>query len=213
MLRARAPLHQDSQNVHRREVFQVHKPILDWLLKTIPEPFGIEETLCRIHCGLLQILKRSRRRTWASWFRTQFGIPDPRVMALMANLKCQTAQADILYSVNGMKVNFSLLLRLVTTKVWEIKNSDLSKCFLLELCDGMGLCLPGQAARLLNTFCGFEVAPISDPRSVAERVGDEIAVIAHLTDPQTKIQKAKEILQANGLPQEEWAPWLAALQT
>jgi hypothetical protein len=132
---------------------------------------------------------------------------------MMNGLKEQVAKPEPLYHVEGQAISFELILRLVATKVYELRNPDLGKCLLLELCDGMGQCLAGQAARLLNTFCGFEIAPVSDPRSVAERVGDEISVIAHLTDPQTKIQKAKEILQANGLPQEEWTPWLAALET
>jgi hypothetical protein len=213
MLSIRLPIHQDPQSVHRQEVLQVHQPILEWLLKTTPEPLCLEETLVRIHCGLLQILKRSKRRTWATWIRAKLGLPDPRVVALLNGLKTQVATSDSLYTVEGQVISFSLILRLVTTKVYSLKNPELGKCFLLELCDGMGQCVGGQAARLLNTFCGFEVAPISDPRTARERVSDEMAALrSRKLEKAEMLSQARAILDENDLPELERLAWLEALE-
>lgn len=211
------PLHEDPQNVHRKELIGVHQPILEWLLQTSTNLLTLEETLSRIHNGLLKALKNTRRDTsrgWRGWFEAFFGLPDRRVVALMENLKKCTACPEALYTTKqGLKYSFADILRLVVSKVYEINNPDLAKRLLLELCDGMGYCVGGQAARLLNTFCGFDFAPQVDPRSSLERVGDEMSVLAKAIDLSTeeRIKRGLQILYEAGIEEGHRAVWLEAL--
>ncbi len=223
------PIHQDAQNVHRREVNQGQKPILDALARrhmTIPclietldrysemPEFKVKLTLGQRICNLFRV-----DRGW--WTRVPL-VLDHAFFRCIGDIRAGNRYAVETQWADGSKGTIALADLLVlaidriTTAPAEHRVA-LNRRFLEELKDGERYCLVGRFARVLNAFAGFEevvlgIKPV-DPRSLNERLGDAFAALGRSEQTVAEKQAAGErLLTENGvLEPAARAVWLTAL--
>jgi hypothetical protein len=100
--------------------------------------------------------------------------------------------------------------------VWQyVRNSEhkdeLCKILRQELQDNIGMCLQGNLTRLCNVLAGY-MDGIGPQESPAERLGREMPKLMEIEDIEARMNTARIVLRDVGLPENEWAPWLEALE-
>lgn len=103
----------------------------------------------------------------------------------------------------------------VLNAVWQfIKTSehqeDLKQILRTELTDSIGMCAQGNLSRICNVLTGY--MPGLDVRSDRELLGDKMAQLRDIEDVQQRIQVGRALLHNLHIPEEEWTPWLEALE-
>lgn len=103
----------------------------------------------------------------------------------------------------------------VLNAVWQfIKTSehqeDLKQILKTELTDSIGMCAQGNLSRICNVLTGY--MPGLDVRSDRELLGDKMAQLREIEDVQQRIQVGRALLHNLHIPEEEWTPWLEALE-
>ena len=100
--------------------------------------------------------------------------------------------------------------------VWQyVRNSEhkdeLCKILRQELQDNIGMCLQGNLTRLCNVLAGY-MEGIGPQESPAERLGREMPKLMEIEDSEARMNTARGVLRDVGLPEDEWPPWLEALE-
>jgi len=100
----------------------------------------------------------------------------------------------------------------VLSSVWQfIKNSehkdDLKKILCSELEDSIGTCSQGNLSRICNILSGYLEG--LELRSTAEIIGEKFHEIRENPD---RILVGRAILHNMAIPEDQWAPWLEALE-
>jgi hypothetical protein len=103
----------------------------------------------------------------------------------------------------------------VLNSVWQfIKNSehheDLKKILASELVDSIGMCAQGNLSRICNVLTGYMDG--LDVRSDREILGDKMAQLRDIENVEQRIQVGRALLHNLHIPEEEWIPWLEALE-
>lgn len=103
----------------------------------------------------------------------------------------------------------------VLNSVWQfIKNSehheDLKKILASELVDSIGMCAQGNLSRICNVLTGYMDG--LDVRSDREILGDKMAQLRDIENVEQRIQFGRALLHNLHIPEEEWIPWLEALE-
>lgn len=89
---------------------------------------------------------------------------------------------------------------------------ELTKRLWEECSEAVGMCCEGHISRLANVFVGFDET-FKSPASPNEMLQTRLAEIAQLKlRPETKLAKAKDVMDELGIPEAERAPWLEALE-
>ena len=89
---------------------------------------------------------------------------------------------------------------------------ELAKRLWEECQEAVDMCCEGHISRLANVFVGFDAA-FKSPASPNEMLQTQLAEIAQLKlRPETKLAKAREVMDALGIPIADRAPWLEALE-
>ena len=94
----------------------------------------------------------------------------------------------------------------------EELRGELVKRLWQECWESLGMCCEGHIGRLANVFVGFD-ENFKSPASPNEMLQTRLAEIAQLKlRPETKLAKAKDVMDELGIPEAERAPWLEALE-
>jgi hypothetical protein len=187
----------DTQNVHREVVVtqtNTNVEILLALAEEAPEDLDPEQWVTTWW------LLMPGRPVFAEYYRV---IQD--VHAWYTRRTCK-ATGDYLYA----KVFNGAVYKISQIESYELRH-ELAKRLWEECLESVEMCCEGHISRLANVFVGFDEA-FKSPASPSEMLQAQIAEIANLKlRTETKLAKAKAVMDQLGIPDEERAPWLAAL--
>jgi hypothetical protein len=79
-----------------------------------------------------------------------------------------------------------------------------------ELEDNVGMCAQGNLSRLCNILSGY-LDGITPPVAKGELTQQKIAAIAN-DDEGNKVARGRVALRELGVPEDDWAPWIEALE-
>ncbi len=106
--------------------------------------------------------------------------------------------------------------RLVLDGIWSYilkQKEDIKKDMLIrtsqELEDNVGMCPQGNLSRIINILSGFMEGAGTVYK---ESLQDKMASISKITDKDTRLQKAKDVLKKDKVPEDQWNAWLEALE-
>jgi hypothetical protein len=89
---------------------------------------------------------------------------------------------------------------------------ELAKRLWEECSEAVDMCCEGHIGRLANVFVGFD-ENFKSPASPNEMLQAQLAAIAQLKlRTEVKLAKAKTVMDELGIPEDERAPWLEALE-
>lgn len=187
----------DVQNVHREVVVtqtNTNTEILLALAEEAPEDLDPEQWVTTWW------LLMPGRPVFAEYYRV---IQD--VHAWYNKRTCKST-GDYLYA----KVFNGAVYKISQIESYELRH-ELAKRLWEECQESVEMCCEGHISRLANVFVGFDEA-FKSPASPSEMLQAQIAEIANLKlRTETKLAKAKVVMDQLGIPESERAPWLEAL--
>ena len=204
----------DGQNAHDRRMYSPSLPMLHRLLnKPVPHT---QDTLAIVDTRLREHYGRNHRRTWIEWMCCI-----PLIYLRLAPEQLQVYH-HICYLYNlpiaanrvtaFQNKSFHELLDHATAFIEsKPQAADIWARVFDEMADGIGYCLHGNVARLLNAFGGFyDDAAVVDNSDILQ---SRMAVIAANTQSVAeKVAEARVLLTELNIPETAWAPWLTALE-
>jgi hypothetical protein len=182
-----AAIAQDRQNVHTEQVVAKIKKMVEIILK-IPVP--AEYVGLKTSGEIILECNLSKRSAWQ----------------MMAKY-CQDEDIyDLGQGIYGKVLN----------SVWQyIKASpdaaDLKKILASEMEDNVGMCAQGNLSRLCNILSGYIDGINPDTKSRSEILGELLAPLMDL-DLETRLSRARAILDQHNVDAEERLAWLEPLE-
>jgi len=182
----------DKQNVHTRQSVQMTKDVVARVLKiAVPEEYRWNSRIVSKTPG--EIITECRL--------------SPNSVAQFVT---RYLQNENIYEM-GVGIYGKVL-----DGVWHyVRNSEhkdeLCKILRQELQDNIGMCLQGNLSRLCNVLAGY-MEGIGPQESPAERLGREMPKLMEIEDSEARMNTARGVLRDVGLPEDEWPPWLEALE-
>ncbi len=216
-------LHNDSQNVHRREVIAAQSPLLFRLLaKDYKQtPFDITFTNFK---RLLSRLPDPENITWYHWLGFQIqrilGV-QKGLFSVEVNRRIRTYDHGIQYlnptTYKREEIQYKSLIWAVMSAILQSPNNSVALAHRLkdEVLDGAAYCLAGSFTRILNTFTGFpEFGEDNDMRTPQEMLADAFAELSKRKDisPVEKLTQATTLLHKHKIPTEQHEVWLEPLR-
>jgi hypothetical protein len=177
---------QDTQNVHTKEVvnpvLETAKKMMTLSKKKSPEQDTFKDVI--VECKLSDAARKQLCFMYYS--------------------------EDKIYNLKGPTY------RLVLDGIWSYilkQKEDIKKDILVrmsqELEDNIGMCPQGNLSRIINILSGFmEGAGIA----YKESLQDKMAKLSKIEEKEKRLQKAKDVLKKDKVPEDQWSAWLEALQ-
>jgi hypothetical protein len=79
-----------------------------------------------------------------------------------------------------------------------------------ELTDNIGMCAQGNLSRLCNILSGY-LDGVAPPVAKGELIQQKISAIA-MDETSSKVERGRAVLRELDVPEDEWEPWIAALE-
>jgi len=187
-----AKITKDSQNVHTTVVVETVKSNIKFLFEKIEVPPEYQWNMTKTSYTFRDITYSLNM--------------SPKTLKHFANMYLSD---DMIYEyqkgIYGMTID----------RVWQfiVKSEhrlDLMKILRNELNDNVGMCAQGNLSRIVNVLCGY-LEGLKQEETTAEILGREFPKLMEIEDKETRLEKGKELLASNKVPEQNWNEWLEAL--
>ena len=181
----------DSQSVHTTEAVKQTKEIVA-RVRTIPVPeeYRWSKTVCSKTPG--EIIAECHLTPQAAWQMMSQYAHDNAIYGIEEGIYGKTLDCVWQYiKHNAEKESLTAILR-------------------RELEDNIGMCAQGNLTRVCNILAGY-LEGVGSQESVSERLGRLLPALMEMNDSEERMTRAREILEENAVPRDQWTNWLDAL--